>query len=1013
MADGDVSSLHASVRIYDGFEADDLDEFVAIVEDGFLPIMRETDGFFGYYLMNDGADQVAAISIFDSESSAIASTSAAADFVAENLTQYLPTAPSVAAGRVAIAMLADVNDGANLIDERPFVSIRIYEGLDPDDDDGLFRRTAEEFLDIIRDDEGFLGYYWLNLGSTVVAINLFQTAEQAAASSEAASEYIAENLADIVPAPPMTIEGQIDLMYVADDDTKMMDEGMTSLYAALRVYDNHDLAQREKQVKLVETIFLPMLQGADGLFSYFTMDDGLDRVVTLTVYDSEENALAANELAAEFAAEYMTDWAWEEPTRINGSLGIAVLAEIDMGANLIDGMTDDSVFASIRLYDGVDPADQAEIARLTAEGFLPIMRESDGFIAYFLLPEGDNLAAISAFETAEQASASNKQAREFVVENLAPLLPNAPTVVQGPMDTRNFALLDDMTMVDDVTSLYASLRVYVDVDLTQRAQTTALVNSIFLPLQQETEGFWGYVRMHDGDSRSAALSIYDSEANALAANELAAEFVAEYLTDRPDQVPLRVSGRLGIAAMADLNAGTNLIEDTMMDTAFASIRVYDGVNPADQAEVVRQITRRLPVIRERGGFVGYYLLPAGDMLAVISLFETAEQASASIEAARDFVAENLTPLLPNPPMIVEGTVNVCTQLMFNVVDPGDRSMPLHARLVIYDGFDMARLDETVALVDSVLLPRLRDAGGLFSYYCISDGADKAVALRVMDSAESLQRGSDIAAEFIAEHMAGWLPEDPLVLEGRLGVAAVGAILEGANLVEQAEDQTGVFASVRVYDGIDPDDQHEIVRLTAEGFLPIIHGSDGFVGYYFLPAGDMLTTISLFDSAEQASASNEAAREFILGNLAPLLPNAPQIFEGPLSMNYIAALHGSYDLGGVSELYASIRFYEGFDLTHFAEANDLAISQLLPAMQELGGLFAQFAFNDGDDTVIGISIFDSEEASLAANDVGKAFTMEYLADWAPNPPTGTAGKLAIAAQAEINMGENLVRAMMEE
>ena len=99
------------------------------------------------------------------------------------------------------------------------------------------------------------------------------------------------------------------------------------------------------------------------------------------------------------------------------------------------------------------------------------------------------------------------------------------------------------------------------------------------------------------------------------------------------------------------------------------------------------------------------------------------------------------------------------------------------------------------------------------------------------------------------------------------------------------------------------------------------------------------------------------------------------------------------------------FYEGFDLRHFDEANDLAISHLLPALQELRGLFAQFAFNDGEDTVVGISIFDNEEASLAANNAGKAFTIEYLADWAPNPPTGAAGKLAIAAQAEIDMGNN--------
>ena len=91
---------------------------------------------------------------------------------------------------------------------------------------------------------------------------------------------------------------------------------------------------------------------------------------------------------------------------------------------------------------------------------------------------------------------------------------------------------------------------------------------------------------------------------------------------------------------------------------------------------------------------------------------------------------------------------------------------------------------------------------------------------------------------------------------------------------------------------------------------------------------------------------------------------------------------------------------------------MAEAHLLPALEELGGLFAQFALNDGEDTVVGISIFDSEEASLAANDLGKAFTIEHVADWAPNPPTGVSGKLAIASLAEVSMGENLASAMMD-
>ena len=691
---------------------------------------------------------------------------------------------------LALLLALPIPAGAqDMTEDNVFISIRHYDGIDPADLLEGRGITREGFVPLISASEGFIAYYAVYpTDGTVATISVFETREQALASNELAGEFVIDNLAPLLPSPPLIVEGTVDIGFVELLDG-MGDGDVSRLHASVRIYDGFEADDLDEFVAIVEDGFLPIMRATDGFFGYYLMNNGAGAVAAVSIFDTEASAQASNEKARDFVAENLIAYLPSNPSVTSGRVGIAVLADLNDGADLIDDMMMDEVFASVRVYDGLDPADQDEIARLTATGFLPILRDSDGFIAYFLLSEGDTLAAINAFETAEQAAASNASARDFVATNLAPLLPNAPTVVQGPMDTGYFAALDDMMMAEDLTSLYASLRVYADVDLTKRAQTTALVNSIFLPRQQEAKGFWGYVRTHDGESRSAALSIYDSEANALAANELAAEFVAEYLTDRPDQVPLRVSGRLGIAALADLHDGANLIDDMMMDAVFASVRLYDGINPQD-----------------------------------------------------------------------------------------------------------------------------------------------------MD---------------------------------------------------------------------------EIVRPTVEGFLPIIRESDGFVGYFFLTAGDRLATVSLFNSPEQASASNDAARGFIVENVAPLLPNAPRIFEGALSMDYLAALSDSGDQASSGDLYASIRLYEGFDLAHFAEANDLALAHLLPALQELGGLFAQFAFNDGEDTVVGVSVFDSEEGALAANDAGKAFTAEYLADMAPNPPTGVSGKLAIASLAAINMGENLAGATMGE
>ena len=758
-----------------------------------------------------------------------------------------------------------------------------------------------------------------------------------------------------------------------------------------------------QSVESVKAYLLPALHEAGGLFSYYALNDGDDTIAGLNVYVSEEKALAANDIAAAFNAEHTADFLPDDPLRVSGQLGVAALAEVQMGENLVGAVeADERAFVSIRVYDGINPDDLDAIVRHSATGYLPIINTRDDFIAYFQLPAGDKSVAVSIFASAGGASASNAAAADYVTEHMAPLLPNPPLIIEGSIDLFSMALLDQMMALDadDVNSLYGALRVYDNVDLAERPEDVDIVEAIFLPIQQEATGFFGYFNMNDGESRTAALSIFDSEENAQAATAAAADFIAEHFSDSHPETPLRVTGQLGVAALAEIRMGANLVGSTTAEQVFASVRVYDGVDPDDQDEIGRLTGEGfLPIMRDSDGFVGYFLLSAGDELAAISMFRSEEQASASNEKARDFVVENLAPLLPNAPRIVEGVVEVSYVAIAEAMAMDAGISPSHALLAIYDGFDMARLDATVALVESVFVPDLRESGGLFSYHGISDGVDTAVALRIMDSEASLQRGSDIAADFVAEHLAGWLPPDPLQVSGQLTVAALAEIDMGANLIGSTMAEQ-VFASVRVYDGINPADQGEIARLTAAGFLPIMRDSDGFVGYYLLPAGDMLASVSLFDSPEQAAASNEKARDFVVENLAPLLPNAPKVYEGELSINHVPAHSGG-------ELFASVRFYEGFDLSHFDEANDMAIAHLLPALEDLGGLFAQYALNDGEDTVVGISIFADEEASVSSNDVGKAFTMEYLADWAPNPPTGVSGKLAIAALAEVRMGENLV------
>ena len=421
-------------------------------------------------------------------------------------------------------------------------------------------------------------------------------------------------------------------------------------------------------------------------------------------------------------------------------------------------------FVSIRHYDGIDPADQSEIGRVASEGFLPIVRGAPGFIGYYLVHSGDELVAVSLFDSQEQASDSNELAREFVAENMAPLLPNPPRIIEGTVEVE--AVADDVP-----AGFFASVRIYDDQDMATVAETNARTREIFLPALRETAGFFSYYVMNDGDDVVAAFNVFESEAAALASNDMAAEFVAEHLAEFDLGTPARISGNLSVAALAALREGENLVSADMdMEDggAFASVRVYEGIDAADQSDIGRIVSEGfLPIMRGAPGFIGYYLVHSGDEMVAVSLFDSQEQASDSNELAREFVAENLAPLLPNPPRIIEGTVNV--EAVADDVPDG-----LFASVRIYDDYNMDNLDETTARVREIFLPALLETPGFFGYYTLNDGEDALVAISIFESEEAALDSNDMAAEFVAEHLAEFDLGTPARISGNASVVSLAA-----------------------------------------------------------------------------------------------------------------------------------------------------------------------------------------------------------------------------------------------
>jgi heme-degrading monooxygenase HmoA len=82
------------------------------------------------------------------------------------------------------------------------------------------------------------------------------------------------------------------------------------------------------------------------------------------------------------------------------------------------------MFVAIRYYQ-TDPDSVGEVVRRVKEDFVPLIRDTQGFVSYFVLAPSereDELVSVSVFEDRRGAEESNERAEDWVRQNLSELL---------------------------------------------------------------------------------------------------------------------------------------------------------------------------------------------------------------------------------------------------------------------------------------------------------------------------------------------------------------------------------------------------------------------------------------------------------------------------------------------------------------------------------------------------------------------------------------------------------------
>lgn len=90
------------------------------------------------------------------------------------------------------------------------------------------------------------------------------------------------------------------------------------------------------------------------------------------------------------------------------------------------------MYTSIRRYTLTDAVSVEEVTQRVNEGFVPIISQTPGFVAYYLIDAGEGVVvSISIFGDEAGAEESNRRAADWVKQNMSHATSGAPQLTAG------------------------------------------------------------------------------------------------------------------------------------------------------------------------------------------------------------------------------------------------------------------------------------------------------------------------------------------------------------------------------------------------------------------------------------------------------------------------------------------------------------------------------------------------------------------------------------------------------
>jgi hypothetical protein len=200
--------------------------------------------------------------------------------------------------------------------------------------------------------------------------------------------------------------------------------------------------------------------------------------------------------------------------------------------------------------------------------------------------------------------------------------------------------------------MYLTLRRY--------AGTAAQVDEIssraekgLVPILKKSSGFKGYFVFASEDGDGVSVSLFESQEQAAKANEQARSWVQSEMKDLLPDPPEVFSGEAILVASAEGQAGGL---DGPGGSPYVVIRKFGNISDPDFRE---QFTRdvSMPAVRSSPGFKAFYAAwgdPGRTHAALLSVFDSRENAEKAYERVKELVREKGGAAIPPPDRTVAG-----------------------------------------------------------------------------------------------------------------------------------------------------------------------------------------------------------------------------------------------------------------------------------------------------------------------------------------------------------------------